>query len=170
MTTQFEDKRDGFWGICITKKIFLKHWTPLVVRGQWNHVRKLEAVEYFLYNGYGIFWNYSRFFLPFSPAEVQGASRTALARSSITAPCHSMNSLLVRALTETIHLASRLWEAVTKTASFQLPFHFNCHFNLPVVKNKGVQASLVFSTVSLNSFTQLCPATISHPKNKPSWF
>lgn len=30
----------------------------LAVRGQWNYVRNLEAVEYFLCKGYRKFWNY----------------------------------------------------------------------------------------------------------------
>lgn len=81
----------------------------LAVRGQWNYVRKLEAAEYFLCKGYKKSSNYGMFSLPFSPAELQGTGSTALTRSSLTAGCHSMNRLLVGALTDTIHPASRFW-------------------------------------------------------------
>lgn len=83
----------------------------LAGRGQWNYVRKLEAVKYFLCKGYKKSSNYRRFSLPFSPAEVQGTGSTGLTGSSITAQCHSVNPLLVRALIDNIHLASSFQEA-----------------------------------------------------------
>lgn len=55
----------------------------LTIRGQWNYVRKLEAVEYFLCKGYKNSSNDSRFSLPFSAA---GTGSTALTRNSVTTP------------------------------------------------------------------------------------
>lgn len=105
--------------------------------------------------------NYSRLSLPPFP---QCARGTALSRSSTTVRCLLMNPLL----SEHIQTPSILPPGSRGRESAKR-HRFNCHFSLPLVRSKGLQAAWVLSTASGCSILSHNCITQPFCTLKPNW-